>query len=241
LSSKIARRASLALLLAAVPGRTVAQSTHPAALDPARLQPAVDTVAVTVEVPGRTIPFATAIESLRRVTRGGRAAWEQVYQWHGNDGSRTADTLWFDAATLQPLENHRHNGAHDAVTVFARGTVHTRLVPSGGVAQVTDTTIAAPLFASGQLAALIRASPLASGYAATYQLYYGPPRAVRTAPFRVVGSEVVRARNGAMIDCWVVDANLSEGLNTFYVSKAGHRVVRLVNHEDPNAAFVFTR
>ena len=64
---------------------------------------------------------------------------------------------------------------------------------------------------------------------------------VRPAPFRVVRSETVRTRGGATVDCWVVDADLSEGLNTFYVSKADHRVVRLVNHEDPTAAFVFTR
>lgn len=238
---QIARRAALAFLLATPLGRAAAQGTVPTGLDPARLRPAADTVAVTVEVPGRTIPFATALESLRRVTRAGHPAWEQVYQWYGNDGSRTADTLWFDATTLRPIENHRHNGVHDAEIVYAGSAVHTRLVPRGGTEQVTDTMIASPLFASGELAALIRASPLREGYAATYPLYYGPPRAVRPAPIRVVRSEMARTRNGSMVDCWVVDANLSEGLNTFYVSKADHRVIRLVNHEDPNAAFVFTR
>jgi hypothetical protein len=123
--------------------------------------------------------------------------------------------------------------------VYAGSAVHTRLVPRGGTEQVTDTMVGSPLYASGQLASLIRASPLTDGYAATYTLFYGPPRAVRTAPFRVVRSEVVRTRNGSMVDCWVVDANLSEGLNTFYVSKTDRRVIRLVNHEDPNAAFVF--
>jgi hypothetical protein len=39
----------------------------------------------------------------------------------------------------------------------------------------------------------------------------------------------------------VVDAPLSEGLNTFFVSKRDRRVVRLVNHEDPSAAFVFSK
>jgi hypothetical protein len=34
---------------------------------------------------------------------------------------------------------------------------------------------------------------------------------------------------------------LTEGLNTFYISKVDRRVIRLVNHEDPSAAFVFTR
>ena len=241
MSLKIGYRATLAFLLALPQGRAAAQGTTLTGLDPTRLSPAVDTVAVTVEVPGRTIPFATAVESLRRTTRAGRPVWEQAYQWYGNDGSRTADTLWFEFSTLRPIENHRHKGAHDARIVYAGNAVHMRLVPRVGTEQVTDTTIRTPFFASGQLAALIRASPLTVGYSATYTLYYGPPRAVRAVPIRVVGSEVVRMRNGSEMDCWVVDASLSEGLNTFYVSKADHRVIRLVNHEDPNAAFVFTR
>jgi hypothetical protein len=138
------------------------------------------------------------------------------------------------------MEEHRHNLEQDAKAVYAGRAVRTRMVPRGGAEQVADTTLAAPIFASGELAALIQASPLRAGFAATYTLYYGPPHAVRAAPFRVVRSEMVRTRNGSMIDCWVVDANLSDGLNTFFVSKADHRVIRLVNHEDPNAAFVFS-
>jgi hypothetical protein len=90
------------------------------------LRPSVDTIAVTTERLGHpAVSVATAIESLRRITWSGHAAWEQVYQWHGNDGSRTADTLWFDVVTLQPLENHRHNGVQDAVTRFTRSLFRT--------------------------------------------------------------------------------------------------------------------
>ena len=107
---------------------------------------------------------------------------------------------------------------------------------------MSDTIIAGPLFASGELAALIRASPLSTGFAASYQLYYGPPRTpIRPGSFHVTGSATVKSRVGKSVECWVVDAPLSEGLNTFYISKSDRRVIRLVNHEDPTAAFVFTR
>ena len=228
------------LILAMSPTRDAHGQASP--LNATLLRAAVDTVAVTVEMPGRVVPFATAIESLRRVRRAGRDAWEQSYQWFGNDGSRTADTLWFDAVTLVPLENHRHNGAHDATTIFRPSGASTRLTPRGGSEQVSDTSVAGPLFASGEFAALIRSAPLSDAFATTYALYYGPPRAsVRPGPFRVVRSETIKSRSGMAVECWVVDAALSEGLNTFYISKADRRVVRLVNHEDPNAAFVFTR
>lgn len=206
------------------------------------LAPATDTVAVTVETEGRTIPFATAFQTVRRVPRRGRAAIELTYQWHGNDGSATADTLWVNAADLAPIENHRHNGLQDAVTLFERSGAHTRYTTKGKGQQQADTTVAGRLYASGELEELIRLSPLAPGYFGSYTLYYGPPgQLARRAEFHVARSETLLGRDGTRADCWVVDAPLSEGLNTFYVRKSDRRVVRLVNHEDTSAAFVFTK
>jgi hypothetical protein len=237
----ITAAAMLPLLLPAVPHAALAQKS--AALAPTKyLRATADTIAVTVESRGQTIPFATAIHTLRQVTRSGRTAWELTYRWFGNDGSRTADTLWIDAATLLPIENRRHNGLQDAVTSFEASAVHTRYTTPGRSEQRADTAVGGTLYASGELEELIRSSPLALGYNASYTLYYGPPRRLaRPATFKVVRSEVVPDRKGRPVDCWVVDAPLSEGLNTFYVSKADHRVVRLVNHEDPTAAFVFVK
>lgn len=213
-----------------------------AALDTHFLVPTTDTIAVTVETQGRTIPFATAYRTIRRTSHAGRATMELTYQWQGNDGSRTADTLWVDAGDLRPIENHRHNGLQDAVTLFDSSAAHTRYVATGKNEQKADTTIAGRLYASGELEELIRAAPLSAEYSGAYTLYYGPPgRLARPAQFRVTRSETVAGRNGKPVECWVVDAPLSEGLNTFYVSKSDRRVVRLVNHEDPSAAFVFTK
>jgi hypothetical protein len=236
-----ANGASLLLLAALAAAPSQAQSG--AAPHPERfLQPATDTIAVTVETQGRVIPFATAFRSLRRLTRANRSAIELTYQWRGNDGSATADTLWIDARTLAPIENHRHNGLQDGVTIFDGSSAHTRYTAKGKAEQRADTTVAGRLHASGELEDLIRSSPLALGYGAGYTLYYGPPgRLARSATFRVVRSETVTARNGMPVECWVVDAALSEGLNTFFISKSDRRVVRLVNHEDPSAAFVFTK
>jgi hypothetical protein len=147
-----------------------------------------------------------------------------------------------DAVSLAPIENHRHNGLQDAVTIFDRSAAHTRYTPTGKTEQRADTSVSGALYASGAIEALIRTAPLAPGYGAFYTLYYGPPgRLARPATFRVARSENVAGRDGKTAECWVVDAPLSEGLNTFYVRKSDHRVVRLVNHEDPTAAFVFSR
>ena len=239
ISSSGARYLAVAVLVLPVVLGAQSKSTR----DPARfLVPATDTIAVTVETQGRVIPFATAVRSIRRAPRSGRAAIELTYQWHGSDGSATADTLWIDASSLAPIENHRHNGLQDAVTKFAGSSAHTRYVPTGKAELRADTTVVGRLYASGELEDLIRSAPLTLGYSGAYTLYYGPPgRIVRPATFRVVRSETVVARNGEAFDCWVVDAPLSEGLNTFFIGKVNRRVIRLVNHEDPNAAFVFTR
>jgi hypothetical protein len=202
----------------------------------------VDTLAVTVEQPGRVVPVAVAVQSLTRVKKRNVDAWEQVYRWHGNNGDSTADTLWYAVSNLKPIENHRHNSLHDAVTVFASASAHTVLIPRSGGRQVSDTTISGPLYASGEFESIVRASPLRQGYKAEYNLYYGGgSNSVRPGPFEVVRTETIRTRDGQAKECWVVDAKLSEGLNTFWIHKKTRKLVKLENHEDPTAAFVFRR
>jgi hypothetical protein len=200
----------------------------------------IDTLAVTVEQQGRSFPVATAIQSMRRVRRGTTEAWEQTYRWYGQNGDSTADTLWYDASNLKPLENHRHNSLHDAVTVFRPSSAHTDLTPHGGAKEASDTTIQGPLYASGEIESIIRASPLRVGYKGQYNLYYGGPLGVHPASFEVVRSERTTMRNGEAVECWVVDA-MTVALNTFWIDKKTRKLLKLVNHEDPTAAFVFRR
>lgn len=238
----IRHRVALGLLVLVLAPRGLVAQVHVTANPGRYLQPVTDTIAVTVETRGRVIPFATALRSVRHVTFGKRPAMQLTYQWRGNDGSTTADTLWIDAATLLPIENHRHNRLHDARTTFDGSSARTRYTPRGKTEQRADTTVVGPLYASGELEELIRTAPLGVGYSAAYTLYYGPPgKLARPATFKVVRSETILGRNGKPVECWVVDAPLSEGLNTFFVSKGDRRVVRLVNHEDPSAAFVFSK
>ena len=201
----------------------------------------VDTLAVTVEQQGRSFPVATAVQSLRRVKRGPTDAWEQTYRWYGQNGDSTADTLWYDASNLKPIENHRHNSLHDAVTVFGPSSARTDLTPRGGASEASDTTIRGPLYASGEIESIIRASPLRANYKAQYDLYYGGPLGVRTGSFEVVRSDRTTTRNGESVECWVVDAKLNGVLNTFWIDKKNRKLVKLVNHEDPAAEFVFRR
>jgi hypothetical protein len=211
-------------------------------LDGRFLTPGVDTLAVTVEQPGRVVPVAIAVQSLRRVKRNNVEAWEQSYRWYGNNGDSTADTLWYAFSNLRPIENHRHNSLHDAVTVFAPSLAHTVLIPRSGGRQVSDTSITGPLYASGEFESIVRTSPLRQGYRAQYNLYYGGGnRSVRPGPFEVMRTETITTRSGQRVECWVVDAKLSEGLNTFWIDKKSRKLVKLENHEDPTAAFVFRR
>jgi len=230
----------LGILLSAAKG--LGQTSKGGELNGRLLTPGVDTLAVTVEQPGRVVPVAVAVQSLKRVKRNKVDAWEQVYRWHGNNGDSTADTLWYRFSDLRPLENHRHNSLHDAVTVFAPSSAHTVLIPRSGGREVSDTSIAGPLYASGEIEAIIRTSPLRPGYKAGYNLYYGGGEgSVRPGPFEVVRSEMLKTRGGQTVECWVVDAKLSEGLNTFWIDKKTRKLVKLENHEDPTAAFVFRR
>lgn len=237
----IGRYGAAILIFASVASSQVAaQTSHSAKLNGRLLDAGVDTLFVTVEQPGRVVPVAVAVQSLRRVKKNGVDAWEQTYQWHGTRGDSTADTLWYALSNLTPIENHRHNGIEDAVTEFHTSSAHTVSIARSGTRAVSDTSIAGPLYASGEFESIIRASPLSQGYRARYNLYYGG-RSIRSGPFEVVRSERVTRRDGQNVECWVVDAELSEGLNRFWIDKKTRKLVKLENHEDPTAAFVFRR
>jgi hypothetical protein len=237
------RRLALTTLFAALGGsQLLAQSKRAETLNGALLKPGIDTLAVSVEQPGRVVPVAIAIQSLKRGKRNNLEAWEQVYRWYGNRGDSTADTLWYAVSNLRPIENRRHNSLHDAVTVFSSSSARTVLMPRSGGREVSDTSITGPLYASGEFESIIRASPLRLGYKAQYNLYYGGgTKSVRPGPFEVVRAETIATRSGQNVECWVVDAKLSEGLNTFWIDKTTRKLVKLENHEDPTAAFVFRK
>jgi len=69
------------------------------------LEPTTDTLTVTVETQGRSIPFATAYRTVRRVRHSGRAAVELTYQWRGNDGRIWPDGSYTLTATALDANN----------------------------------------------------------------------------------------------------------------------------------------
>ena len=52
-------------------------------------------------------------------------------------------------------------------------------------------------------------------------------------------TESIADRRGAIVDCWVVEAVLAEGLNEVYISTDDRRLVRVRNAADPAATVIF--
>ena len=204
------------------------------------LKPGVDTIAVTAAAGGDPIPYATASRSVRSVRHAGKASLEITFRFIATSGIKRADTIWVDPTSLAPFESRLHNNVFDAVTVFEGSAIHTRIAPRGQAEHRIDTTVVGTLYSAEEYTELIVTAPLATGYSHTYDLYYGiPGYQVRRGTFRVLRTESVADRRGSVVDCWVVEAVLAEGLNQVYISVDDRRLVRVVNNADPAATIVF--
>jgi hypothetical protein len=204
------------------------------------LTPRVDTVAATASAGDQVVPFGTAYRTVRAVRHAGKASLQITFRFVGKNEIRRADTIWVDPASLAPFESRLHNGVFDAVTVFEGSAIHTRITPHGQAEHRIDTTVVGTLYSAEEYTELILTAPLANGYQHTYDLYYGiPGYQVRRGTFRVLRTESVADRHGSVVDCWVVEAVLAEGLNQVYISVDDRRLVRVVNNADPRATIVF--
>ena len=204
------------------------------------LKPSVDTVTVTAERGDQVIPFGTAYRSVRTVRHAGKASLEITFRFSAKNGIKRADTIWVEPTSLAPIESRLHNGVFEAVTVFEGSAIHTRITPRGQAERRMDTTVVGTLYSAEEYAELILTAPLATGYGHTYDLYYGiPGYQVRRGTFRVLRTESIADRRGAIVDCWVVEAVLAEGLNEVYISTDDRRLVRVRNAADPAATVIF--
>jgi hypothetical protein len=211
------------------------------ALQAAVVVPATDTMTVTHLVNGRPDTTAFFVQTFRATTYRSRDAWEQVFTWHGRDGSLSVDTMYFSRDSLLPLGQLRHNPRQDVVVTYDGARIHVVDQPKGGAESVTDTTLAVAPFSSAQFDVVVRALPLAAGYRTRVPFYYVGTIGLRSTPVHVVGEERIRASDGSEVDCWLVDLEGVGVRSRFWISKDTRLFYRLVDTGDPSGEWSFSR
>jgi hypothetical protein len=221
------------LTFASTPVRARSKSGEPAGIDGRLLRPSVDTLFAVVQSGARFDTIGYGVQSW--ALTGGRtnAAWVQVYRWRGRDGSTSVDSLVMEERTLRPLREARYTNLGRVHVTYSEASVHARIEPAQGQSRTLDTAFAAPVFASAEVDALVRALPLSATYATQLDLYYPFPAPVgaKRVDFKVVGSELAPMRDGRRVPCWLVAVGLPGGTNRFWVAKETRQVVQFADDE----------
>ncbi|HYR08385.1 MAG TPA: hypothetical protein VEQ60_11470 [Longimicrobium sp.] len=187
-----------------------------AVLDPAAIFPAVDT---TYTVSGRdhSDTTATAVQSLRRTTRGGVEVWEMAYA-HRDATMNMVDTTFFTASTLLPVTQHRQNARHRLEVAFDGPRVRVSRLEAGAAAPaVREHSFDHPVYAGSMMDIVYRALPLAAGYRTRVPFFIPELEEVFWFDVEVVGMEEVRVR-GAVTRAWRLHSTLRGFRDVYWIS-----------------------
>src|SRR5215211_3078374 len=127
------------------------------------------------------------------------------------------------------LENGRCSIELDWTTSRLRG----RVQPEGKAASTIDEQVRSPLYNSASFDLIVRASPLAMGYAVAVPSYV-PSRGIVTLTAKVVGDDMIDGQA-----TWRVDADFTGMSVSFWVAKTSRRLLKQVMHVAPGADIEF--
>jgi len=213
-----------------------AQATQP--VNGSLLRPGVDTF--TVSYGGQVI--GRGIQVLSEALPAAPAAWKQTYTFQSLDGDASTDTLFMDRLTLRPIREARASSVGRFSIAFQPQEIVSISLAAVGGPVTTRTPLAAPVFSSASLEAVVRSLPLANGMQATVDLFYPLPATTgaRQLGIRVVRSEAVATRGGGSRTAWVVVAGEPGEATTFWVDKADRTLLQF-DTEEGSALIQFRR
>lgn len=221
------------LLTAALVAAAPLQAQAPA-LDPARLVPGVDSLAVFFVSGTDTTRTGTLRDEITLVDEGGQRRLRRVYATVDRLLGTRLDTLVDDAATLAPVR-HRSRTERgmeriDFVAGVASGWLH--LVDGDSVA--VRVPVAAGVVNASSFDLALRAAPLAEGWSAEVPAFIPTTRAVTPLRARVAGVETIDGR-----ECWRVDAEFAGTPVTFWIDRRTRALRQQVMRVRADAAILF--
>jgi hypothetical protein len=169
---------------------------------------------VTQELTATTVngkPALRSVETINAPMMGGTAVDSSVVLRDG----------------FAPVSHRSVNAQRTLSLDFSGNRVTGSITPKGGTAQAINFTGDAPLFDANVVGLLLRAAPLAEGYAVTIPAYIHEAGGKTSITARVTGSEQVDV-GGKKVDAWVVEMNPGGRQVKQWVTKDTREVVRVV-------------
>jgi hypothetical protein len=214
-----------ALLTSAV----CAQSRSAAGLNPRQLRLTTDSLEVYVVRQGERQRTGTIVDALDTMRVSGELRLERVYRRTDVVLGNGVDTLVDAFADLKlRLVDSRSEGGGVEHVEWRSGRVVGVVEQSGNAARQVDTAVTSGVYSSSSFDLILRASPLAQGYALTISTISGRQGAT-TVSAKVVASETL-PRFGA---AWRIEADLGGRSATYWIAKDSRRLVREIVHVTP--------
>ncbi|MGQ0713664.1 MAG: prolyl oligopeptidase family serine peptidase [Gemmatimonadaceae bacterium] len=172
---------------------------------------------------------------------GGRRALLRVQTLTSPMLGTGVDTVVVDRATLAPIR-HRSANARRTMSLDYRGdSIVGSVTPTGGSAQAIALRPDTALFDANSLDLILRALPLAEGYAVRQPVYLHEGGGKVWVTSRVTGSEQVTGDGGAMVDAWVVESKMGPQTFRFWVAKDSREVLQSVLDAAPGVQLKVVR
>ena len=199
-----------------------AQPKPAAGLNPRRLRLTTDSLEVYIIRQGDRQRTGTIVDALDTVRVNGELRLQRIYTRTDEVLGNGVDTLVDAFADLKlRLVDSRSEGGGVEHVEWRGGRVVGVVEQSGNAARQVDTTVASGVYSSSSFDLILRAAPLAQGYALTIAAFSGRQGA-KTLSAKVVASETLPQLGVA----WRVDADLGGRSATYWIAKDSRRVMR---------------
>jgi len=224
--------AVVALALSASSG--LAQRSAPMP-DYTTLRLGVDTLEVHVVRGGERRRTGVIVDAIDTVRSGGELRLVRTYRTIDLVLGTSLDTIIDEAARLVPRYSSRSSGRSSDALTWSNGRITGFVAELGKSRRSIDEGGADSVFNGASVDLILRASPLANGYAVTIPTFSGA-QGLTAVNARVAGSESVGG-----IDSWRVDASFADLPVTFWIEKVSRRLVRQVMRPADDVEIEFIR
>lgn len=195
------------------------------AVDGRRIAPGTRERRLLLTQNGEERQLATVSEEVTEIQVDGRSALRRVQSVRLAIGVAT-DTVVVLRETLAPVRHRSHNPQRVLSLDFDGAKVTGSITPAGGEPRPVAAELDAPVFDSNPLDLLLRALPLAEGYAVRIPIYIHELGGRVWVATRVAGSETVEAGEGGTEDAWVVEVEAQGRTSRFWIAKASRELLR---------------
>ncbi len=213
-----------------------AQTTSIASVDGRRLPLGVDTLRVYLIRGTDTTETGRIIDALAVRERGGRQLLHRVYQSRDQVLPSGVDSLTDELVTLMPVSHRSRRSSGSQLLEYAAGRVNGIVRTPDGDSTVLNTSLPATVFNSASFDLVIRAAPLAYGWAASVPAFLPGGRSVVELKARVAGVETIHG-----VRCWRVEADFNGMPVTFWIAQQDRKLRQQLMRIRPDISILFAR